>query len=432
VACRAQAGEWKMIPGNWKKLPLNHVAHVQTGLAKGKKNIRNLQTLPYLRVANVQDGYLDLSLIKSIEVEESNIDRYLLKPGDVLLTEGGDFDKLGRGAIWHGEINPCLHQNHIFVVRPKDELLMPAFLSLLTGSAYGKSYFLKCSKQSTNLASINSTQLKEFPVLLPPLVEQKKIIEITNVWNYAIEKTERLIETKEKRNKAIFHKLLFGKTRLGKGTTKGQYKTKWFSVPDDWRIVKLKSVAEEVSKRNQNGQDVPVLSCTKHQGLVDSLQFFDRQIFSKDTSPYKVVERGEFVYATNHIEEGSIGYQDLYLKGLVSPMYTVFKADQQKIDDRYLYKLLKTETFRHIFEINTSSSVDRRGSLRWKEFSALPIPFPTLSEQLEIAEVISVAEKEVALLRTELELLKCQKRGLMQKLLTGEWRVKVDELEVTP
>jgi type I restriction enzyme, S subunit len=85
-------------------------------------------------VANVQDGYLDLSLIKEIEIEKNDIHKYLLKRGDVLLTEGGDFDKLGRGAIWQGDVNPCLHQNHIFVVRPNDDILLPQFLSLLTST----------------------------------------------------------------------------------------------------------------------------------------------------------------------------------------------------------------------------------------------------------------------------------------------------------
>ncbi len=409
-----------MIPDKWKKLPLDHVAHVQTGLAKGKKDIKNSQTLPYLRVANVQDGYLDLSLIKSIEVEESNIDRYLLKPGDVLLTEGGDFDKLGRGAIWQGEIDPCLHQNHIFVVRTKDELLMPEFLSLLTGSAYGKAYFLKCSKQSTNLASINSTQLKEFPVLLPPLTEQKKIVEAVHAWDQAIEKTERLIAAKEKKFVSLSNRCLFGDKPLAVDVSKN---TRWFSVPVHWKIVRIGSIAKEVKSTNGAVKKIPVLSCTKYDGLVDSLTYFDKQIFSVDRSNYKVVSRGHFAYATNHIEEGSIGYQELYEKGLVSPMYTVFQTDNS-IDDVYLYQVLKTNIYLHIFRVNTSSSVDRRGSLRWKEFAKLPIPLPPMNEQKKISTLLNTARQEIDLLKKQLEAYRQQKRGLMQKLLTGQWRVK--------
>lgn len=119
-----------------------------------------------------------------------------------------------------------------------------------------------------------------------------------------------------------------------------------------------------------------------------------------------------------------VGYQDLYPKGLVSPMYTVFKTDLGQVNNGYLFKLLKTETFRQIFQIHTSASVDRRGSLRWKEFSNLLVPLPNIDEQNEINEASEIAQREVNLLRRKLELLKLQKRGLMQKLLSGKWRLK--------
>lgn len=104
--------------------------------------------------------------------------RWLLQKKDVLFTEGGDFDKLGRGAVWKGQIPDCLHQNHVFAVRVNQGLLDPYFLSYQAGSPYGKQYFLSCSKQTTNLASINSTQLKKFPVRLPSLLEQQEIVRI--------------------------------------------------------------------------------------------------------------------------------------------------------------------------------------------------------------------------------------------------------------
>jgi type I restriction enzyme S subunit len=173
-----------MIPEGWKRILLGDIAQIQTDIAKNQKELENFIEIPYLRVANVQDGYLDLSSIKKIKINKKRINRYLLQSEDVLLTEGGDFDKLGRGAVWNGQISPCLHQNHIFVVRPDNKILLSQFLSLQTGSSYGKAYFLRYSKQSTNLASINSTQLKKFPVLLPPLSEQKAIMQklLTGKW----------------------------------------------------------------------------------------------------------------------------------------------------------------------------------------------------------------------------------------------------------
>lgn len=161
---------------SWKTKKLSEVSTLQTGLMKGKNYSGKTVMLPYLRVANVQDGFLNLSEIKKIEVSEELIDRYSLKNGDVLFTEGGDYDKLGRGTVWQGQIKNCLHQNHVFVVRPQTDVLSPYFLSYQAGSRYGKQYFLKCSKQTTNLASINSTQLKGFPVLMPTIEEQTQIV----------------------------------------------------------------------------------------------------------------------------------------------------------------------------------------------------------------------------------------------------------------
>ena len=161
---------------SWKIKKLSEVSTLQTGLMKGKKYSGKTVVLPYLRVANVQDGFLNLSEIKKIEVSEVLIDRYSLKNGDVLFTEGGDYDKLGRGTVWQGQIKNCLHQNHVFVVRPQADVLSPYFLSYQAGSRYGKQYFLKCSKQTTNLASINSIQLKGFPVLMPTIEEQAQIV----------------------------------------------------------------------------------------------------------------------------------------------------------------------------------------------------------------------------------------------------------------
>lgn len=162
----------------WVKVRLETIAALQTGLMKGKHYDTATVQRPYLRVANVQDGFLDLGEIKMIEVEETKVNRYMLQTNDVLFTEGGDFDKLGRGTVWKGEIKNCLHQNHIFVVRPQKNRLDPYFLSYQAGSRYGKQYFLSCSKQTTNLASINSKQLNSFPVLLPCISEQQEIVRI--------------------------------------------------------------------------------------------------------------------------------------------------------------------------------------------------------------------------------------------------------------
>jgi type I restriction enzyme S subunit len=416
------AGE---IPVDWGWATLDSVAVVQTGLSKSSNRSGNFVRLPYLRVANVQDGHFSLEEIKEIDVPKDQVERFSVKKGDLLLTEGGDFDKLGRGAVWNGQIESCVHQNHLFVVRGKPSIIDQRFLASYTQSPKGRTYFQSCSKQSTNLASINSSQLKKLPVPLPPVHEQRKIADILGTWDEALVTLDALIAAKTHQKKALMQHLLSGKTRVtGFDQSDGKNKSDRFGVyPADWRRVALSEIIQEVSARNAVGKDMPVLSCTKHRGLVLSQEYFGKRVHAEDTSGYRVVRRGEFAYATNHIEEGSMGYQNLVDAGLVSPIYTVFKT-KGEIDDNYLFRVLKSPLLIHFYQINTSASVDRRGSLRYDEFSRIHIWIPTKPEQLAIAAILDTADQELTLLRTQRQTLDQQKRGLMQRLLTGKTRVK--------
>lgn len=164
------------VPEHWEVVRLKFLAYVQSGVAKGRELVEaDTIEVPYLRVANVQDGYLDLDDIATIQIAAHELDRYRLVPGDVLMNEGGDFDKLGRGHIWRGEIAPCIHQNHVFAVRPDG--IEPEWLNLLTSADCGRFYFMSRSKQSTNLASISSTNICEFPLICPPAAERRAIVE---------------------------------------------------------------------------------------------------------------------------------------------------------------------------------------------------------------------------------------------------------------
>jgi type I restriction enzyme S subunit len=179
VPMRDSSVEWLgEIPAHWEIKKLKGVSTLQTGITLGKKyEGEQLEIRPYLRVANVQDGYLDLDDIAEIELPTNEIRRYELCEGDVVITEGGDFDKLGRGYVWESQIAGCLHQNHIFAVRPDMAALNSRFLAAVMSSNYGRAYFTATSKQSTNLASTNSTKLRNFPLPLPRRSEQNKIID---------------------------------------------------------------------------------------------------------------------------------------------------------------------------------------------------------------------------------------------------------------
>lgn len=165
------------LPEGWVWSTLGTIAAVVGGITVDRKrSTENTRRVPYLRVANVQAGFLDLDEIKYIDAPIAKIDALRLEHGDVLFTEGGDIDKLGRGWIWSGEFADCIHQNHIFRARLFISDMCPAFVSHYA-NAMGRAYFLGHGKQTTNLASISLTRLKDFPVPVPPPAEINRVID---------------------------------------------------------------------------------------------------------------------------------------------------------------------------------------------------------------------------------------------------------------
>ena len=182
-------------PKNWPTKKLEELSQLQSGVTKGRKlEGKKTVDVPYMRVWNVQDAHLRLGDIKNITVLETDVEKYRLETGDLLLTEGGDPDQLGRGAIWYSPIPVCIHQNHIFRVRANRDLVVPEFLSAMIGSEFCKRYFLKMAKQTTGIASINMRQLKACPVLLPPLKLQEKFSQIEKRFKQSAETLDKRFE----------------------------------------------------------------------------------------------------------------------------------------------------------------------------------------------------------------------------------------------
>jgi type I restriction enzyme S subunit len=165
------------LPEGWVWASLDMLGEIVSGVAKGTKRDGNVSVreVPYLRVANVQRGYLDLSEVKTILATERDIEELTLQNGDVLFNEGGDRDKLGRGWVWRNEVAECIHQNHVFRMRPYSSDLQPELISH-HGNTFGKLWFQTAGKQTTNLASINMGLLRSFPVPVAPADEQQEIL----------------------------------------------------------------------------------------------------------------------------------------------------------------------------------------------------------------------------------------------------------------
>jgi len=417
-------------PGDWQQVFIDELTELLTNGYVGP-------SLPY----QTDDPEIGIRYLQGFNVRPNKVDfvnatwvtqefhernkKSCLQDGDLLVVQSGH---IGTAAVVP-ESAAGSNCHALIISRFQRDKVDPHFACQYINSEIGQAR-LRGLQVGSSMLHINTSELGRFKLPLPPITEQRRLAEILGMWDVAIEKTEQLISGKHRRNEALSNQLLFGHARFGKRDIKTTRSLHWFSAPSDWQVVEIGKVAREVSTLNSSADGLPVLSCTKYDGLVDSLDYFDKQVFSHDTSKYKIVGRGQFAYATNHIEEGSIGYQDFVDAGLVSPIYTVFQSDPKKIEDGYFYKLLKTEKLRQIFSARTNSSVDRRGSLRWKDFARIHIPLPPLDEQREINAVLNDAKREIFLLQTEVKALKQQKRGLMKKLLTGQWRVPVESQKV--
>ncbi|MBK1890081.1 restriction endonuclease subunit S [Undibacterium sp. 14-3-2] len=189
-----------LYPEHWRIASFDKVAVVIGGVTKGRDlRGRDVVTCPYLAVANVQRGFFKLTELKTIQIGTEELNKYLVNEGDLLITEGGDWDKVGRTAIWRGAVDNCLHQNHVFKARVPSSSLLNEWVELVFNSGVGRNYFSRASKQTTNLASINMTQLRSFPMPIPPLDEQRAVLakldaltEQAGVWRDQLKRKQRL------------------------------------------------------------------------------------------------------------------------------------------------------------------------------------------------------------------------------------------------
>ena len=303
---------------------------------------------------------------------------------------------LVSGKVW---IN-----NHAHVLKAKKDFNRYYICNYLESLSYDK------YNTGTAQPKLNREVCEKIPMLIPNKDEQGQIANLLITWDTAIEKQSELIEKLTLRKRALMQQLLTGKKRLP-------------GYSGEWKRMAIKTFAKEVSIRNNRSDEYIVLSCTKYDGLVPSLEYFGKQIYSNDLSSYKIVPKNHFVYATNHIEEGSIGYQSYYGNGLISPMYTVFSTNDNMVDDIFLFAILKSHHLIYLYQSMMEGSINRRGGLRWDSFSTIKIDLPSLDEQKAISVFLNDMDKEIELANKKLANLKSQKRGLMQQLLTGKKRI---------
>ena len=208
------------IPSHWQVSKIGRFIKIRSGITLGKTYPQGTELIemPYLRVANVKAEGFSLEDVAKIKVTPEEVEKYALKSGELLMTEGGDRDKLGRGTIWHEEISPCLHQNHVFAVTCDENWLLTEYLAYLTASPVGREYFDLTAKKTTNLASTNSNTIMQFKVPIPPIAEQREIVQMLDrkcaAINDLITEKQLLISDLELYKKSLIYEVVTGKRKV--------------------------------------------------------------------------------------------------------------------------------------------------------------------------------------------------------------------------
>lgn len=388
------------IPAKWEVRPLGEIAEIRTGIAKNSTiSVSDPVLVHYLRVANVQDGFLDLSEMSKILVSRNDISRYAVLPGDMLMNEGGDLDQLGRGAVWHGEYSPCVHQNHVFVVRCGTRLF-PDYLSAWTGGESARRYFMVAGKQTTNLASINKTALSQLPVALPPFSEQQSIANVLRNMDAFIESLEQLLSKKRNLKQGAMQELLTGKKkrlpgfggewaveRLGDVVeiVKGHLITEKDAVPGEVPVIAGgKRPSYFHNRANRIGKTITISGSGASAGYV---AFFDSPIFASDCST---------------ISEGA--------------SYSI----------RFIYFLLQLRQD----DIYRSQTGGAQPHIHPNDLRPMIVHVPKVDEQTAIATILFDMDSEIATLETKVAKARQLKQGMMQELLTGRIRLVQPEANV--
>lgn len=413
---RTEVGE---IPEDWEVSTLFRLAEIRGGIAKNANvAVADPVSVHYLRVANVQDGYLNLSEMSKIQLSRRDLPRYTVLPGDVLMNEGGDLDQLGRGAIWRGEFNPCVHQNHVFVVRCKADLL-PDYLNAWTAASPARRFFLLAGKQTTNLASISKSSLGELPVALPPSPEQRAIAAALGDVDALLGGLDSLIAKKRDLKQAAMQQLLTGQTRL-------------HGFSGEWEVKRLGDVVEKLV-----GGGTPSRSVTTYWGNeVPWVTVKDFATFNPIQTQESITRVGLKNSASHLIPAGTLITSTRMALGK-AVVYNVDVAINQDLKAIFLGSGSSVRFLNYWFEFN-AQMIDELGSgstvkgISIAQLKNLPFPRITLSEQTAIAAVLSDMDAELAALEARRDRTRDLKQAMMQELLTGKTRLVEPVTNIIP
>ncbi len=398
------------IPEDWGISYLEKIAAIQSGVAKNSNQvILDPLSVHYLRVANVQDGFLDLTDMSQIEISRQDLKRFSVLPGDVLMNEGGDLDQLGRGAIWNGAFTPCVHQNHVFVVRCKSPLL-PEYLNFWTGTKPARKFFLLAGKQTTNLASISKSSLSELPIALPAITEQRTIATALSDMDALLGGLERLIAKRRDLKQAAMQQLLTGQRRLPGFNGK-------------WRLKTLGDVVEKIvgggtpSRANPVfwGNEIP-WATVKDFATFDPHQTQESiTLVGLKSSASHLIPSGTLITSTRMALGKAVIYEvDVAINQDLKALF--WKPNTTGLFMYYWFQYFE----RLIDDLGSGSTVK---GISIGELKRLPFDAPQVAEQTAIATVLSDMDAELSALEARRDKTHALKQAMMQELLTGKTRI---------
>lgn len=358
--------------------------------------------------------------------------------------EGNEFKLISKGQI---AINPMNLRFGAFfiskvpntvslsayydIVKAKNDSVNTLFYDAFMKSAPAKRLYQQIATGSLDEKKrVHLSELNKQLVPYPRKKEQEKIAEVLSCWDEGIEILEKLLEKKQLLKKALMQGLLSGKIPLKNSKKNNSYKkTILGEIPSNWTVVKLKNIFTRLEEKNSKKNMLPVLTNSATQGVIYQNEYFDRSIVSEtNTNNYYIVYPNAFMYnprISKNAPAGPINKNKLGEIGIASPLYTIFYSKNDLCNS--FYELYFNTNLWNKYMLNVANQGARHDRLNvtTKDFINMPLPCPPINEQQEIVEVLSSYDEEIKLLDKKLEMLKLQKKGLMQKLLTGEIRVKI-------
>ena len=396
------------VPADWLVLPLGELCSFTNGVNAPREAYGT--GVPFINVLEVitHTHIHESEIPGKVRLPRTVVESFLVRHGDVLFNRTSETrSEVGLSSVYIGDGVVVFGG---FVIRGQfvDDHLEPLYVGYGFRTPMVRAQII-LQGQGAIRANIGQANLKRVLVPIPPKQEQHAIAEALSDADGFIQALDELIVKKRAIRRGAMQRLLTGETRLP-------------GFSGIWKEKKIGEIATVCSEKNSFAHELPVLTCSKHVGFIDSLDYFKSQVFSKNLSGYKIIKRGQIGYPANHIEEGSIGLQDLYDVALVSPIYVVF-APNQGVSSYFLHRLLKLDSYRQEFATATTSSIDRRGSLRWPAFSEIVVRLPPIKEQRAIVGVLSDMDAEIVALERRLHKTNDIKQGMLQQLLTGRTRL---------